>query len=189
MTSLDETYSQRPGDAISRRVLAGGALLAVGAVAIIAAIGLIWIGGTDSTTKLWAGLTAGLGVPAMLAGVVVVLPASSRQRLGVAVGTGLAGVGVYLFSFAYPDRWTRTAEPLAFETLIVYGVGCAIALWFVFSAIASTRLRNNPQGTVSLEVVQQGETKTIEVDRSEYRNLVSDGGDPEQYLEELDGKE
>jgi len=189
MTSLDETYNSSPGDAVSGRVLGGAAVLAVGALAIVAAIGLVWLGTTESTAKRTAGIVAGLGVPAMLVGVVVVLPASSRQRLGVAVGTALAGVGVWLFSYAYPDRWTRTADPLAFETLLVYGLGCAIALWFVFSAIATTRLRNNPQGTVSLEIVQHGETKTVEVDRREYRNLVSDGGDPEQYLEELDGEE
>lgn len=186
MTSLDDAYSRSPRDSLSGRVLAGAVLLTVGALAIVAAIGLVWLGTTNTTTKLWAGITAGLGIPAMLAGVVVVLPASFRQRLGVAIGTALATVGIWLFRYAYPDRWTRTANPIAFETLLVYGLGCAIALWFVFGAIATTRLRNNPQGTVSLEIIQEGETKTIEVDRSEYRNLVSDGGDATEYLDELE---
>jgi len=186
MTSLDEAYNGRE---ISRRVLAGGTLLTAGALSILAAIALVWLGTASTTVKLYAGITAGVGVPAMLLGVVVVLPASRRQRLGVLAGTTLAAAGISLFWYAYPARWTRTADPLAFETLLVYGLGCAIALWFVFSAIASTRLRNNPQGTVSLEVIRQGETKTIEVSHREYQNLVSDGGDPEQYIKEIDGDE
>lgn len=186
MTSLDDAYSGRD---ISRRVLAGGTLLTSGALAIIAAIGLLWLGNTSTTVKLYAGLSAGVGVPTMLLGVVVVLPASRRQRLGVFAGTVFAGAGISLFWYSYPVRWTRTSNPLAFETLLVYGLGCTIALWFVFSAIATTRLRNNPHGTVSLEVVRQGETKTVEVNHREYQQLLSDGGDPEEYIKELQNRD
>ncbi len=186
MTSLEDAYS---GRGVSRRVLAGGAMLTAGALAIIAAIGFVWLGNASTTVKLYAGLSAGVGVPAMLLGVVVVLPASRRQRLGVITGTVLAGAGISLFWYAYPARWTRTSDPLAFETLLVYGIGCAIALWFVFSAIASTRLRNNPHGTVSLEVIRQGETKTVEVSHQEYQHLISDGGDPESYIKELQDRD
>ena len=122
----------------------------------------------------------------MLLGVVVVLPASVRQRLGVVVGALLATGGVWLFWEVYPDQWTRTANSLAFETLLVYGLGCAIALWFVFSTIASFRLRNNPQGMVRLEVVKEGSTETIEVSESRYRQLVSDGGDAEDVVREIE---
>lgn len=186
MTSLDDTYSSRHGRIPSRSVLAGGLLLAIGGLAIVVAIGLIWFGSTTVTMKLYAGMTAGLGIPAMLLGVVAVLPASNRQRLGVICGTVLTAAGVALFYHAYPTRWTRTSDPLAFETLTLYGIGCAIALWFVFSTIASTRIRNNPQGTVSLEVIRQGETKTVQVSHREYRQLLSDGGNPEDVIRELD---
>ncbi len=187
MTSLDEAYNQRES-AADARVLAGGCLLAIGALAIVASLGLLGVGSNTPTVKRHAGIIAGLGIPAMLLGVVSVLPASRRQQLGVIVGTALSGVGIWLFSYAYPTRWTRTSDPLAFETLTLYGVGCAIALWFVFSTIASTRLRNNPQGTVSLEVVRQGDTKTVEVSQKEYRKLTSDGGNAEAVIRELDEK-
>lgn len=186
MTSLDEAYSNRDGLADSRRAVVGLGLLTVGALTIATAIGLIWFGSNTPTIKSYAGLTAGVGIPVMLLGVVAVLPASRRQRLGVIFGTFLAGGGVWLFSYAYPTRWTRTADPLAFETLTLYGIGCAIALWFVFSTIASTRLRNNPHGTVSLEVITQGRTRTVELSHTEYRDLLSDGGDPEKVIKELD---
>jgi ABC-type thiamin/hydroxymethylpyrimidine transport system permease subunit len=122
----------------------------------------------------------------MLLGVVVVLPASLRQRLGVVFGAVLAAGGVFLFWEVYPQRWTRTADPLAFETMMLYGLGCAIALWFVFSTIASFRLRNNPQGMVELEVVKEGSTRTIEVSQDKYRQIVSDGGNADAVIEELD---
>jgi hypothetical protein len=186
MTSLDEAYDEDSAVSRPRQAAVGGALLGVGVLAIMGAIAAVWTGGESTTAKLYAGLAAGGSIPLMLLGIVVVLPASRRSRLGVLFGTALTGGGLWLFQYAYPTRWTRTAEPLAFETLLLYGVGCAIGLWFVFTAIANTRLRNNPQGTVSLEVVTQGETKTVEVSHREYRELVSDGGDPSDYIDDLE---
>jgi hypothetical protein len=161
-------------------------LLGAGVVALVAAVCLVATGSTSPTAKADAGVAAGLGVPAMLLGVVVVLPASVRQRLGVVVGALVATGGVWLFWEVYPDQWTRTANSLAFETLLLYGLGCAVALWFVFSTIASFRLRNNPQGMIRLEVVTEGSTETIEVSESRYRQLVSDGGDAEDVVREIE---
>ncbi|MFT4947430.1 MAG: hypothetical protein ACI8TL_001672 [Natronomonas sp.] len=186
MTSLDEAYGGNSPVSRPRQALVGGAVVAVGVLAILAAMAAVWTGGESTTAKLYAGIAAGLGIPIMLLGLVVVLPASTRTRGGVLFGTILAGGGVWLFQYAYPSQWTRTADPLAFETLLLYGLGCAIAVWFVFAAIANTRLRNNPQGTVSLEVVTQGETKTVEVSHREYRELVGDGGDPTDYIDDLE---
>jgi hypothetical protein len=121
--------------------------------------------------------------------IAVVLPASNQNRRRVFLGAALAALGVVLFWIAYPGRWTRTADSLAFETLALYGLGCAIALWFVFSALISTRLRNNPQGTVDLEVVREGETTTVEVSRDRYRELVGDGGDAQRVLEEIEDEQ
>lgn len=185
MTSLDEAYGGESPVSRPRQAVAGGALVGLGVVAIVVAMVAVWTG-SNTAAKQTAGVAAGVGIPLMLIGIVVALPASRRTRLGVVVGTALSVGGVWLFQYAYPTRWTRTADPLAFETLLLYGVGCAIAVWFVFTAIANTRLRNNPQGTVSLEVVMQGETKTVEVSHREYQQLLSDGGDPSDYLDDLE---
>jgi thiol:disulfide interchange protein len=185
MTSLDEAYGDESAVSRPRQSFAGGALVGLGVLAIVAAMAAVWAG-NGTAAKQAAGIAAGVGIPLMLIGIVVALPASRRTRVGVIIGTVLSAGGVWLFQYAYPDRWTRTANPLAFETLLIYGVGCAIAVWFVFTAIANTRLRNNPQGTVSLEVVMQGETKTVEVSNREYRKIVSDGGDPTYYIDDLE---
>lgn len=187
MQSLDDAYNPRwRGVPNPQRVAAGLVLVGTGVVAVAVAMVLVALGGDSTTGKLYAGVAAGAGIPVMLAGVVVVLPASRRARVGVFLGTVLASAGVVLFWQVYPDRWTRTADPLAFETMMLYGLGCAIALWFVFSTLASVRLRNNPQGTVELEVVRPGETKTVQVSHDQYRQLVSDGGDTEQLLREIE---
>jgi hypothetical protein len=186
MPSLDEAYDRR-WDRLRdpHRVGVGLLLAAVGGLAVLAAMVLVAVEPESTGAKQSAGIAAGLGVPAMLLGVVVVLPASRRNRLGVLAGTGLTVLGVLLFWFAYPDRWTRTADPLAFEMLAVYAAGCVIGLWFVFSALASTRLRNVPRGTVEVEVVRQGQTRTVEVSRDRYDSLVGDGGSGDEPLTEL----
>jgi len=187
MPSLDEAYSRsETGIDEPRRVLAGLVLVGAGVCAVAAALVLLFVGGDSTVAKQYAGITAGLGIPILLLGVVVVLSTGRRARVGVGLGTALTGAGVGMFWHVYPSRWTRTANPLAFETMMVYGLGCAIALWFVFSAITSFRRRNNPQGTVELEVVQRGETQTIAVSRDRYRSIVSDGGDTSSVIEELD---
>ncbi|WP_340098425.1 DUF7139 domain-containing protein [Salinibaculum salinum] len=187
MPSLDEAYDRdRFTERDPRRVAGGLCLGAAGALAVLAAIILVAVAGDTTLAKAQSGVLAGLGVPAMFLAVVLVLPASTRTRLGVVAGSVLSVAGVWLFWQAYPMRWTRTADSMAFETVMVYGLGGAVALWFVFSAVASFRRRNNPQGTVELEVVRQGETKTVEVSRDRYRRIVSDGGDASDVIRELE---
>lgn len=187
MPSLDDAYGGTRFDGRDpRRVYGGMAVLVAGALALLAALVLVAIGGDQVGAKRSAGILAGLGIPVLLCGVVAVLPASTRERLGVLLGAALTVVGVGLFAYAYPARWTRTADPLAFETAMVYGLGGAIALWFVFTAVATAHLRNNPHGTVTLEVVRQSGTRTVQVSRDRYDALVSDGGDPSDVIREIE---
>jgi len=187
MPSLDEAYGRDQVTAWDPwRVRGGAALGLCGAFAVLAAIGLVAVAGNTTTAKAGAGVLAGLGVPAMLLAVVFVLPASTRERLGVVLGSAVTLAGVWLFWHAYPARWTQTADSMAFEAVMVYGIGGAVALWHVFTALATVRLRNNPQGTVEVEVIRDGGTRTIEVSRDRYREMVSDGGDAGAVLEELD---
>ncbi len=188
MTSLDDAYNRSSAfdGRDPRRVYGGLAVVAVGVLALLGAILLVATQGHATDGKKWAGLFAGLGIPVLLGGVVIVLPASLRQRIGVLLGAVLTVFGTTLFWHAYPDMWTRTGNSMAFETIMVYALGGAIALWFVFTAIASTHVRNNPHGTVTLELVRQGKTKTVEVSRDRYNTLVSDGGDASDIIREIE---
>jgi hypothetical protein len=188
MTSLGEAYERNSYEGRDpRQVIGGSALLVAGGLALVAATVLLSTAAGGATDpKKFAGVLAGLGIPALLLGVVVVLPASLRARLGVVFGALLTVAGVGLFWHAYPSRWIEAADSLAFETTMVYFVGGAIGLWYVFSTIATFRRRNNPQGTVTMEVVRQGDTKTLELSRDRYRRLVSDGGDASKLIQELE---
>ncbi len=189
MPSLGEAYDRnRLKGRDPRSVLAGCTLLAAGALALLVAIVFIATAaaGAGTEAKQFAGTLAGLGIPAMLLGVVVVLPASRRERVGVLVGAALTVVAVGLFWEAYPHQWTAGGAGLTFETTIVYFVGGVIALWYVFTTLATFHRRNSPHGTVQMEVVYPGQTRTVEVSEARYSQLVSDGGDPEQLLQELE---
>lgn len=171
MNSLAEAY-EGPDDRTRRlslgvvSVTAGMAGLLAGIVAattdLSAALGL----GTDGALLL-AGILAGLGVPAMLVGVVTVLPASRQVRAGAAVGASIAVVGVALFAYAFPNHWYGTPGSLAFEVGMVYFTGAFVAIWYVFVAVANFKTRNDPHGTVTLEITRGGETRTVEVTREE----------------------
>lgn len=182
-----------------RRIYAGVVLFALGAIAIVTGILFVTtplsdLAGVSSTTAAQsiAGILAGLGVPATLAAVVVVLPASRRQHVGVLTGTVLCVLGVGLFARAYPGQWTGTAQSLAFPTTTLYFLGGSVAFWFVFTTIASYRVRNNPHGTVKLELKHRGETRTVELSREEYEEyrqaIRSDGGETEQVVDELEDR-
>lgn len=200
MESLGDAYSERalPGRD-PRRVVAGAALFAAGALAVVVGMLLVTTplsalagaSGEQAAQRL-AGLLAGLGIPAALLGVVAVLPARRHERAGAVVGAAVCVLGVALFWHAYPVRWTGSGQSLAFETSMVYFLGGCIAFWFVLTAIADYRTRNNPYGTVELELTRQGRTRTVEVSRREYqqyrRAIRGDGGENEQVIRELESR-
>lgn len=198
MPSLGEAYDDaRWGDRSPRQVHAGIAVFLAGALAVVAAIALVTIPladvlGLDSVaTYRIAGVIAGVGVPGTFLGVVAVLPSSRRQRLGVALGTAVAVGGVGLFWYAYPAHWTATQNSLAFHTAAVYFLGGALALWFVFATLANSHVRNDPHGTVRLRLTRQGESRVVEVSQRDYRRYaaaISDGGEDEQVIREIESK-
>ena len=98
MTSLSEAYDDRGWEGRDpRRVSAGAALFVSGALAVVVAIlvpttdlAALADATTETGVRRLAGTLAGLGIPAMFLGVVVVLPASRRERLGVVAGAFLS---------------------------------------------------------------------------------------------------
>lgn len=170
MTSLSEAYERR-GEETNLRRPAGAALFLAGALALLA--GLV-LASTDVGTNLgwsvlWArevaGTLGGLGVPALLLGIVVALPTSTREGLLAGVGAAICVTAVGLFWYAYPSLWWGVAENhLTFEVAAVYTAGAVVTLWFVLSAVATFHVRNNPQGTVTLEIEKEGETTVVQVE-------------------------
>jgi hypothetical protein len=183
MTSLAEAYEGTVGEAASVRrlglgvglVVAGAVLTVVGVV--VATTDLAAMVGLDRTAA-WrrAGLLAGVGVPAMIGGVFGVLPSSRRIKAAASIGASVSVFGVALFWYAYPAHWAGFGRDLTLAVSAVYCFGMLTTVWCLFVGIANFKQRNDPGGTVSLRLSQNGETKIVEVDRSE---VDLDGDVPE----------
>jgi len=200
MARLGDAYTDRRWvDRDPRWVAVGAGSFAAGVVAVVVAILLVTtplsavVGVAGKFPSRWTGgILAGVGVPAMFLGVVAVLPSGRHEAITVVVGAALCIVGVYLFANAYPSDWPPAEPSMAFETTMTYFAGCALALWSVVSSVVTFRVRNNPQGTVRMELTRQGQTTTIQVPRQEYQRyeqaLRGDSGEDDQVVQEIESR-
>lgn len=177
MASLAEVYERKRGGgghATPERVLLGVALFLTGAAMVI--VGLVLastevlaafdVGRYES--RRIAGILGGIGVPAVFIGILTVLPAERRIRSAAAVGAAIALLGVALFATVYPQEWLGASvdRHYTFETATIYFVGMLVTFWSFFVAVVNFKTRNDPGGTVELEVLTAGQTKIVEVDTS-----------------------
>lgn len=172
MTSLSEAYNTAAGKNPGRLYL-GVTLFLVGALFVIAGIVVTT---TDILqpainvveARLYGGVLAGVGVPAVFLGVFTVLPAGRQTRAAAIIGASISLLGVALFWHAYPCGWVGarcagTHQNLTLPTVGVYFLGTITTFWCLFVGAANFKTRNDPGGTVKMEVTRQGETKVIEV--------------------------
>ncbi len=170
MTSLTEVYEGGSGGADLRRLYLGVGLFLVGVVFTLGGI-------VFATTELgarfgmswWqqrevAGVLAGVGVPAVFLGVLSVLPASRFVRSAAVLGAAVAALGVLLFYLVYPNSWVGDPTNYSLPVLAVYFLGAMTTFWCLFTGVANFKTRNDPGGTVKLEITQAGETRVVEVE-------------------------
>ena len=183
MTDLSEAYKGSVADRQGRhRLYLGVGLFVAGAALLLTAIVVAGSGVLTSRgysigeTRWLGGVLGGVGLPALSLGVVTVLPADRRTRAAALVGASLSIFGVAIFAHAYPCQWigTTCANPgvdLTLPTAGVYALGMLTTVGCLLVGIANFKIRNDPGGTVTMEVTRQGETRTVEVDRSELNGL------------------
>jgi hypothetical protein len=179
MTSLSEAYGGRGRSGVDpRRLYLGvgsfvaGALLLVAGILAAAEVAVPASYSAGEAREL-GGILGGVGVPLVLLGVMTVLPAERNTYAAAVVGAAVMCLGVALFTYAYPVRWVGGPRPdlanLTLHTAGVYFLGAATTLWSVFVGVANFKTRNDPGGTVSMEVTHKGETKVVEVPRDQLR--------------------
>ncbi|MFB6154979.1 MAG: ribonuclease BN [Haloferacaceae archaeon] len=178
MTSLSEVYERDGGSGTSlRRLYFGLGLFAAGVVMLVAGIvvattDVLRGGGTTLTNvRHLGGLLAGVGVPAVFLGIFAVLPSGRRTKATAVIGASIAVLGVGLFWHAYPCQWSGSncgagLMDLTLPTVVVYFAGTMTTFWSLFVGVANFKTRNDPGGTVKMEVTRKGETKIVEVERS-----------------------
>ncbi|WP_267642545.1 DUF7139 domain-containing protein [Haloarchaeobius amylolyticus] len=184
MTSLADVYEDNVGEVENlQRFYLGVGLFVAGA--LLTVLGIV-VGATDVLAGLGvdlygsreiAGILGGLGIPAVLVGVFTVLPASRRIRAAAAIGSSVCVLGVALFSRVYPGEWIGSPTASQGMTLLVatvYFVGVFTAIGCLFSAVVTFKTRNDPGGTVTMQVTREGETTVVEV--------------PEEKVDEVEGQ-
>ncbi|WP_254280123.1 DUF7139 domain-containing protein [Haloarcula marina] len=217
MTSLTDVYEGEVGRVASRRQqLAGSALFLGGVGGLVAAIALATtdlgssVGMGAYAARELAGITAGVGLPAVVLGVFAVLPASRRLRATALLGASVTLLGVAAFQHIYPYDWMTGAPLLALGTSVVYFGGVVTTFWCLFASLATFQTRKAPGGNARMEVTEEGTIKLVEEARSlpgmggigffgtdpdggvetqtnrrdEGRGTVSDGGDGSEVLRE-----
>jgi len=170
MPSLAEAYGRRGQDRDRALTLVAGATtFGLGVALLLGGVVLVSLepGGRTPARRL-AGLLGGLGFPAVLLGIVALIPAHRTERATTLLGAALCGGAAAWFYRAYPDRWFGFAPgDVTLEISLLYVAGAALSLWFVLRAVATFKTRNDPGGTVTLEIEREGETRLVEVDPSE----------------------
>ncbi|MUV86612.1 ribonuclease BN [Natronomonas sp. CBA1123] len=195
MASLTEVYKGGNGAGL-RRLYAGVALFGVGAVLLVAGIVIAATGvgsrfGFDMfEARRIAGVLGGLGLPAVLLGTMTVLPRSSRKvRVAAFAGAAVSAAGVVLFNGAYPVDWVGGSGDTSMTLVVatVYFFGTLVTSWCLFTAVANFKARNDPGGTVKLEITKEGETKVVEVSNDRLKGTLGGigllGGTPDGNVE------
>lgn len=198
MTGIAEAYASARGPGRAR-VVGGVVLFLAGVVAVAAAVVLGTVGLGDLSqfaARRAAGTLAGLGVPAALLGVLVVIPASRRVYAAAIVGCAIAVLGVGLFweVWSSPFWAGRGGRPsYRLHVAAVYATGALTAAASLFAGLASAKERRRPGGTARLAVTEHGRIKLVDATagiRDQLTETVSDGGSvAEPVVGDLDDAE
>ncbi len=195
MASLTEVY-RGTGGAGLRRLYAGVALFGIGAILVTAGLVVASTGigsrlglGLYSSREL-AGVLGGIGFPAVLLGTMVALPRASRGlRTAAAVGAAVCLFGVAMFVNWYPVDWIGGSGNTTMTMVVAatYFAGTILTTWSLFTAVANFKARNDPGGTITLEITKAGETRVVEVSNDELRGKLGGigvlGGTPDGEAE------
>ena len=177
MTSLTEVYQGGAGGADLRRLYAGVGLFAVGALLTVGGIVVgtsAGGGGVAGLSKFGArelaGVLAGVGLPMTFLGAMTVLPKASRRIRAVGwLGALVALGGVVAFVTVYPGQWFGMTPDYTLPVTAIYFAGAITTFWCLFVAVANFKARNDPGGTVRLEVTKEGKTRVVEVSNDRLR--------------------
>lgn len=119
----------------------GLGLGAVGVVVFLYSATLPASSSTAYAVREVAGVAAAGGLPALLLGIVVLLPVDKRMVYTAAAGSVIDLVAVGIFVWAYPQDWNVTVPPdYSAHGIAVYSVGVALVVSATGAALVAHRV-------------------------------------------------
>ena len=184
MASIGEVYDAQSRGMVEPGQLRLGFGLFLSGI-ILAAVGLVVattgvhesMGLSIFDARLYAGILGGLAVPLALLGIMLLFPTDRRAWGVAAIGTGIAALGVAFFWYAYPQDWAGYGRDFTPIVSAIYAFGIVTVTWSLFTTVATFKRRNDPGGTVTLQIAPEtGIPRLFRVAREGLRHSSFGGG-------------
>lgn len=184
MASIGEVYDAQSRGMVDPGQLRAGFGLFLGGI-VLGGVGLVLsttgvadaLGWSVFDARQTAGILGGLGVPMALLGIMLLFPADRRAWAAAAIGTGVAALGVAFFGYAYPTDWAGYNRDFTPIVSAIYAFGIVTISWALFTTVATFKRRNDPGGTVTLQVAPEtGVPRLFRVAREGLRTSTLAGG-------------
>ncbi|PHQ38286.1 permease [Halorubrum persicum] len=99
-----------------------------------------------------AGVAAAVGLPALLLGIVVLLPVDKRMLYVAAAGSAVTVAAVGVFVWAYPHDWNVAVPPdYSARVIALYSVGIALVVAATGVALVAHRVERVTDGATAAE--------------------------------------
>lgn len=123
-----------------------------------------------------AAVAGAIGLPALLASIVVLLPVDRRMLYVAGVGALVCVGATALFVWAYPYNWNVTSPPdYSAQGVAVYSVGIVLVIASTGAALVAHRVEQATEGVPSeTEAEDEDETITDEQVRADIERELAD---------------
>jgi len=127
-----------------------------------------------------AGVAAAVGLPALLLGIVVLLPVDKRMLYVSAAGSAVTVAAVGLFVWAYPQDWNVTVPPdYSAQAIAIYSVGIALVVAATGAALVAHRVERVTDGATAAEPDDDDESEASVSDEQVQADIDRELGDAE----------
>ena len=127
-----------------------------------------------------AGVAAAVGLPALLLGIVVLLPVDKRMLYVAAAGSAVTVAAVGIFVWAYPHDWNVTVPPdYSARAIAIYSVGIALVVAATGVALVAHRVERVTDGATAAESDDDDESEATVSDEQVQSDIDRELGEAE----------
>ena len=127
-----------------------------------------------------AGVAAAVGLPALLLGIVVLLPVDKRMLYVAAAGSAVTIAAVGIFVWAYPRDWNVAVPPdYSARAIAIYSVGIALVVAATGAALVAHRVERATGGATAAEPDDDDESEATVSDEQVRADIDRELGESE----------